>query len=525
MRFSKFNCAVYNFDDVDVEKLHILIPHATIMNYSFKNIFEKYLDKYSVRKTLSFDNILYSHTDKYLYTIDYIIKLFGQNFYYLNYYGRFYNIHPRTRLLLNDYDLKLTQSIEKFENIKPSNILFAPKSNLKGFYNSDTQLFTINDTFIEGTPLKTGDAVSLLRQSRIQENGKYIVQSTDKTKSLSVLKRLDGYKPVEPSKDEKDPRYICTDSTIKIKELCKSKYDTTGNLKRFGTADVWDRPCDYDEECPFYQKNTTYKNYRGGCISGHCEMPIGVKRIAFRNYEGTPLCHSCDNPQDKNCCANQKQPNYAFPLDDYERLPTVKETFIQDPTLPVDYNYSGEENEKNIYHYEYPAEEIDKKLKSLIHKRLQVIQESNGQVQFDKVLTKPLNDCFDRKDREYRIYDIHVLCENETDDMSSTTYSIECTLYRPNKSHGKRLFIQLKKTSREIEIVKIKILGIVPEQDITELHSFIQGKETNTDYFSYPQFFSKISDDPIFVMENSKTFLCDRSKKLKQEFNIDTPCP
>ena len=64
--------------------------------------------------------------------------------------------------------------------------------------------------------------------------------------------------------------------------------------------------CITDEECPYYKKNTFYKNSRGGCNEGQCEMPIGG--------ENTPWCHGCDSiitPEE--CC--KKHPDYAFPLD------------------------------------------------------------------------------------------------------------------------------------------------------------------------------------------------------------------
>lgn len=51
---------------------------------------------------------------------------------------------------------------------------------------------------------------------------------------------------------------------------------------------VWDRPCDADEECPFYDS----RRNRGGCDSatgGFCEMPLGVERVSFRRFTGRPL--------------------------------------------------------------------------------------------------------------------------------------------------------------------------------------------------------------------------------------------
>ena len=56
---------------------------------------------------------------------------------------------------------------------------------------------------------------------------------------------------------------------------------------------VWDRPCEHDADCPFFQANTARVNYRGGCVSGYCEMPAGVERVGWRHYDldgRRPVC-------------------------------------------------------------------------------------------------------------------------------------------------------------------------------------------------------------------------------------------
>lgn len=89
---------------------------------------------------------------------------------------------------------------------------------------------------------------------------------------------------------------------------------------------VWDKPCVYDEECPFYKKNKNYTNERGGCKNGYCEMPLNVNTLGFR-FKGKrqPLCHNC--PRDEECiglqcamcCNDQEIPDYAFEKDYKER--------------------------------------------------------------------------------------------------------------------------------------------------------------------------------------------------------------
>lgn len=57
---------------------------------------------------------------------------------------------------------------------------------------------------------------------------------------------------------------------------------------------TWDRPCERDSECPFYD----WRRGRGGCNrSGFCEMPLGVDNKSFR-LAGNPshmMHHGCSS--------------------------------------------------------------------------------------------------------------------------------------------------------------------------------------------------------------------------------------
>ena len=83
----------------------------------------------------------------------------------------------------------------------------------------------------------------------------------------------------------------------------------------------WDRMCKFDSECPFFNANTNYPNLRGGCNSGMCEMPIGVRRVSYKAFDQTsrPMCYGCDDPADAFCCNDQAKPDYAFFNDALER--------------------------------------------------------------------------------------------------------------------------------------------------------------------------------------------------------------
>jgi len=102
---------------------------------------------------------------------------------------------------------------------------------------------------------------------------------------------------------------------------------------------VWDTPCKYNEDCPFYKKNSNYPNTRGGCNNGFCEMPINISTIGYKEYNESnldkALCHNCKYKNGclgiecSQCCEDQKDlslypdlksPDYAFPNDYKERI-------------------------------------------------------------------------------------------------------------------------------------------------------------------------------------------------------------
>jgi hypothetical protein len=64
------------------------------------------------------------------------------------------------------------------------------------------------------------------------------------------------------------------------------------NIKQTG---VWDRECQKDEDCPFFQANKNYPNNFGGCKVGKCELPVGMNRIGFKHYnKDKPICYNCN---------------------------------------------------------------------------------------------------------------------------------------------------------------------------------------------------------------------------------------
>jgi hypothetical protein len=216
------------------------------------------------------------------------------------------------------------QILEQFANISTTpqgaysmTSTFEMSMNIDGFYDSKNLTFTVNSNMINNIPMKQGTKIIFLNQFRDEENGVYVV---DNVKRKQTILNKETKKIERKNDDQFDPRYRCYDNPdIVSKGLCESLFDEQGRRKKKAT--YWDRPCETNEECPFYQANKTYKNYRGGCIDGRCEMPIGIKQVAYRLYDkqSKPMCHDCKNISQPYCCDQQESPNYAFSLDMFER--------------------------------------------------------------------------------------------------------------------------------------------------------------------------------------------------------------
>ena len=117
---------------------------------------------------------------------------------------------------------------------------------------------------------------------------------------------------------------------------------------------VWDTPCKYDEECPFYKKNMNYiPNSTRHCKNGFCEMPVNIATLGFKEYnesgKNAAICYNCnyklgcDFKECGQCCEDQKDislypnlksPDYAFNNDYFERIKHTK-TFKEKDMAPI----------------------------------------------------------------------------------------------------------------------------------------------------------------------------------------------
>ena len=141
-----------------------------------------------------------------------------------------------------------------------------------------------------------------------------------------IIKKAEEDREEEKELDRKYQQFRCFGRSGFNESECRS-YD----VKR-KTVGVWDKPCEKNEECPFFQENKNYTNNRGGCIEGTCELPVNLDIIGFRYYNNNqkPFCYNCDIDNCKGekcytCCEEQKDrskypnlksPDYMF-LNDY----------------------------------------------------------------------------------------------------------------------------------------------------------------------------------------------------------------
>jgi hypothetical protein len=376
--FKDYKLSIYNFDDINQTKIKFILPFAAIMNYDFKLLFPKYQDKFTVKTSLSFDNIiLVKPYVKPHILLDELVYNYPDNFDKLNFYTKYITPHPTLNTALQKFNLyqvtdksnlNILEKFSAFIDHEPSIaiIVTTPIKTIHSvIYSNAVSSLKIQGNKLNNIPLNEYDKVIFKAQHRDVENGIYYVINTNdvyttlmsaipvftykivyknpKTAYLTSEKiwpkgtklyLMNDKKLVQITNIDKDvqeilvintiiddpddPRYTCvTNQNISIKGLCLSEFDVTGKKKK--RKDIWDKPCDKNEECPFFQSNSTYQNYRGGCSGGYCEVPIGINRVGFRYFIGTPYCHGCPDKTDPKCCDKQRQPNYAFPLDEYER--------------------------------------------------------------------------------------------------------------------------------------------------------------------------------------------------------------
>jgi hypothetical protein len=151
-----------------------------------------------------------------------------------------------------------------------------------------------------------------------------------------------------------EKRGHCFFKNSKNKLECESLRKIYGQNK--GSTGIWDKGCIQNEDCPFFNRNKNYKNMRGGCFNGYCEMPVNLKTFGYKQIDDNKLddiiCYNCEKIGSKKgcrglncnkCCEDQKNkslypnlasPDYAFPNDFNDRIKN-KNSFIKKNMSPI----------------------------------------------------------------------------------------------------------------------------------------------------------------------------------------------
>lgn len=299
-----------DYSEIDINVLKVYIPFVQRKPIVLSDFFNKNERIFDIRDLCCFDMVLYGHkaleeSKDFVYELS-AINVFLDAFDKINYYTLYFPFFMQTMEYIRDKNAYIAKRgsmtiLEQFDNENSRPMLSFDK-DIKGFYRASDQSIEIAST-INGIPLELDDRVTLSGQDRDEENGVYLVTRV-------VGKTAYMIKESPPDSKERWEKYACfNDPIVKREEDCEKG--------------MWDRPCETNSECPFYQINKNYKNYRGGCFNGYCEMPIGIKRLAYRTFDDTTraMCHGCGPDEDnEKCCGKSASPDYAFPLDMYDRL-------------------------------------------------------------------------------------------------------------------------------------------------------------------------------------------------------------
>ena len=284
LRANKLTMYSYRKHDTDLAKK--IFPYASIVKKDVQQLFPRFVAPRRVETFFEFRNVLYTTTpNKFNYTMDFLIRFYYDNMGYINFFERYFQIHPRTSVFQKEFneDLRIDRSslpiLEQFQ--EDPRLRITPRTNVPGFIVPSENTFFTEATVIAGVPLIIGDNVVLSNQDRPDENGDYEVTALKNVVNVTRLERRNPKYPVKI--DTLDPTHYCvTNPSIKHKHECQSPFDSFGNKKL--SVDVWDGPCKSDMQCPFYHYDQYTRTYKGRCINGLCEMPMGYTRVGYTKY-------------------------------------------------------------------------------------------------------------------------------------------------------------------------------------------------------------------------------------------------
>jgi hypothetical protein len=88
--------SLYSYNDIHIDLAKKWMPCAQWRYMNVSRYFPRYVGPFQINLTMETRNIIYASSPVYNYLYDLVIQFFSENFEYLNFYQRFYQLHPRT---------------------------------------------------------------------------------------------------------------------------------------------------------------------------------------------------------------------------------------------------------------------------------------------------------------------------------------------------------------------------------------------------------------------------------------------
>lgn len=274
--------------------------------------------------------------DKY-YILDtnfgeHFVKIFNQLFFQLN-MNHIHHKNDNRKYEINDFRILINQKIIKSIFKIVYEIKIHKKDKHYGFVFQNTLKYNLDNNLLNYLNI---ELVGILNEEDIifknKNNKNYFCKfDTNKNKDdcfdltfenknstqydfLSgdflnpFLKKFYDFKKKEEKTHDDYKKFKCFYNIGNTYSQCVS-YNK--DKQRHG---IWDKPCNNNEDCPFYKKNKNYENEKGGCVKGYCEMPLNTERQGYRFYKNEPYCYNCNIKNCKgescyNCCDEQKNRN------------------------------------------------------------------------------------------------------------------------------------------------------------------------------------------------------------------------
>jgi len=173
---------------------------------------------------------------------------------------------------------------------------------------------------------QTEDVWDDLMYVKEKDNSFYLAKSKDPMyRMLSNTEARDGYIEYITRSREK-AKYKCFPPKLKANLSVSQIKDQT--LCEQANA-LWEKQCEKDSECPYYQSNKNYPNKFGGCNqkTGYCQMPTNVKPLTYHKPTNPQeaYCYNCQQGflgdlSIGQCCQEQDpNPDYMFDNDIKQR--------------------------------------------------------------------------------------------------------------------------------------------------------------------------------------------------------------